>query len=130
MTNNSRRTLLVIDDQNIVRASHRDAAEDMGWHVIEAFDANSIQSALSTPPDAILLDLSMPSMTGVEVLEVLADRNITSQIVIASGLDDQFLNMAMRRGRALGLNMVARLSKPIPPKKLEDALRALWDKVG
>ncbi|MEM7730805.1 MAG: response regulator [Pseudomonadota bacterium] len=119
------KTLLVVDDLEHVRDFYRDVAEDKGWAVVEAFDAASFEAALDGPHDALILDLAMPSMTGIEGLELMASRKETAPIVIASGQDESFLNMSMKLGRDLGLNMTFRLSKPIQLVKFERTLDML-----
>lgn len=118
----SGKTILLVDDLEEVRDFYRDVVEEKGWQCLEAFDAVSFEQALKEPHDAILLDLAMPTMTGIEGLHRLAERGSEAFIVIASGQDEPFLNMALKLGRSLGLNMVTRLQKPINLSKLENML--------
>ena len=63
---------LVADDSEVVRKVARRVLESMSFEVSEA---QSGQEALETcqqrTPDAILLDWSMPDMTGLQVLSTL-----------------------------------------------------------
>ncbi|MGB3456086.1 MAG: response regulator [Litorimonas sp.] len=122
--------LLIVDDLEHVRDFYRDVAEEGGWTVVEAYDAATFDTAMSQPHDAVMLDLAMPSMTGIEGLELMAQRGETAPIVIASGQDENFLNMAMKLGRDLGLNMTLRLSKPIQLARLERSLDLLKAEVA
>jgi CheY-like chemotaxis protein len=125
MRDKNEKTLLIVDDLETVRDFYRDVAEEQGWTVTEAYDAASFKDAMTRTHDAIVLDLAMPSMTGIEVLELLAEAKTASSILIASGQDMQFLQMSMRMGRGLGLAMVASLSKPIRLVQFERALKKL-----
>jgi DNA-binding response OmpR family regulator len=129
MSTTDKPVLLIVDDLEHVREFYRDVAEECGWTVVEAFDVNSFETAINAPHDAIILDLAMPSMTGIEGLEMLARRKEAAPIVIASGQDESFLTMSMKLGRDLGLNMVMRLSKPIQLLKFERTLELLKDRV-
>jgi signal transduction histidine kinase/DNA-binding response OmpR family regulator len=68
------RTLLV-DDDEVVRRSVRQALEPIGWTVIEAENGQVAVDALTTGrPDVIILDLMMPKMDGFEFMDELRGR--------------------------------------------------------
>ncbi len=118
-------TLLIIDDLPMVREFYRDLAQEEGWAVLEAYDAETFEAVLGKHYDAIILDLAMPSITGIEVMEALAARKDQSPIVISSGQGEKFIDMSMRLGRDLGLNMATRLTKPVDVSRLEQTLSFL-----
>ena len=67
--------LLVIDDDEGVRAAIVRALAPEGWSVAEADNGRSGLAALEDArPDAIILDLVMPEMNGFEFLAELRDR--------------------------------------------------------
>ena len=62
--------VLVIDDDEGVRAVMATALEDDGWHVETAANGRMALSQLSeSKPDAIILDLRMPVMDGLTFAE-------------------------------------------------------------
>lgn len=62
--------VLVVDDDEGVRAVMATALEDDGWHVETAANGRMALSQLShTTPDAIILDLRMPVMDGLTFAE-------------------------------------------------------------
>lgn len=62
--------ILVIDDSSVVRADLRCAFEERGWTVSEAADGNAARMAMvaGTPPDVVVLDLTMPDPDGLALL--------------------------------------------------------------
>ncbi|MBI3916991.1 MAG: response regulator, partial [Betaproteobacteria bacterium] len=63
------RNILVVDDDDAVRASVVRALKEDGWNVTEAVNGKAALSALGDArPDAIVLDLMMPEMDGFEFL--------------------------------------------------------------
>ncbi len=87
-------TVLLIDDDDIVRRSVRLALEPIGWRVTEAENGLLALKALSAArPDAIILDLMMPKMNGFEFLDQLrarADwREIPVVVITAKELTDE-----------------------------------------
>ncbi len=77
-------TVLVIDDEELIRESIATYLGDSGFAVIQANDGPSgLQMARVHRPDVILLDLRMPEMDGLEVLaEVTRDSPETPVIVV------------------------------------------------
>jgi CheY-like chemotaxis protein len=66
---------LLVDDDEMVRRSVRQALEPIGWKVTEAENGQVAVVALTTAqPDVIILDLMMPKMDGFEFLDELRSR--------------------------------------------------------
>ena len=62
--------VLVIDDDEGVRAVMATALEDDGWHVETASNGRmALSHLLESTPDAIILDLRMPVMDGLTFAE-------------------------------------------------------------
>jgi signal transduction histidine kinase/CheY-like chemotaxis protein len=63
---------LLVDDDEVVRRSVRQALEPIGWQVTEAENGQvAVESLAATLPDVIILDLMMPKMDGFEFLDEL-----------------------------------------------------------
>src|SRR3989339_49193 len=83
---NSRYKILTIDDESYIRQSIRTYLEDYEFTVFEAENGKKgIEVFDREHPDLVLLDLRMPEMDGLQVLEVLRDRAPDIPLVIASG---------------------------------------------
>jgi signal transduction histidine kinase/DNA-binding response OmpR family regulator len=66
---------LLVDDDEVVRRSVRQALEPIGWQVTEAENGQvAVESLTATRPDVIILDLMMPKMDGFEFLDELRSR--------------------------------------------------------
>ncbi|MGQ9867001.1 MAG: response regulator [Pseudanabaenaceae cyanobacterium] len=102
------RVLLVVDDEANIRQLVRQELEPLGYTIHEAGDGMAALAKLRTlHPDAILLDLSMPSLNGFEVTAILknAPHSAGIPIVIVSALDEQ--------QRAIALGADGYVTKPI-----------------
>lgn len=68
--------ILVVDDDNVLRASIARILEEEGYSVANAADgAAALDIVADDPPDAILLDVMMPGMNGKEFLQQLRRTN-------------------------------------------------------
>ena len=78
--------LLLIDDEAPIRASLREILEYEGHKVAEAGTGmDGILAATKTSFDAIFCDVKMPQMDGLDVLDMLAKKQITSPVIMISG---------------------------------------------
>jgi DNA-binding NarL/FixJ family response regulator len=114
--------VLIVDDQVVVRQGLRSmlsGAEDIEI-VGDASNADeAIKQALSTNPDIMLLDIRMPGMDGLHLLNHISTNLPKIKIIILSNYDEeQFLLESFRAG-AYGY-----LLKNVGRETLLDALRA------
>jgi CheY-like chemotaxis protein len=77
--------ILVIDDEEVIQEVLKACLEDLAcWQVLSALSGQrGIELAIEKLPDAILLDLSMPEMSGLETLKHLRSNPSTQTIPIA-----------------------------------------------
>ena len=83
-----RETILLVDDEESVRSVTRRLLVRQGYTVLEAEDGETGLELLHTKEgeiDLVLLDLSMPGMSGAEVLEKLASSVSRTSVVILTG---------------------------------------------
>nr|NJM00878.1 response regulator [Desulfobacula sp.] len=86
MEDNSRYKILTIDDESYIRQSVRTYLEDYEFTVFEAENGKKgIEVFDREHPDLVLLDLRMPEMDGLKVLEILRDKAPDVPLVVASG---------------------------------------------
>jgi signal transduction histidine kinase/DNA-binding response OmpR family regulator len=88
---------LLVDDDEVVRRSVRQALEPIGWKVTEAEDGQvAVEAITATRPDVIILDLMMPKMDGFEFLDELRSRpdwqGIPVVVITAKDLTDDDRN--------------------------------------
>ncbi len=68
----ARERILIVDDERLVRWSLKQKCEEWGYVPVEAEDGGTaLRLAHSDPPDLMLLDVRLPDMSGLEVLEKL-----------------------------------------------------------
>jgi len=79
--------ILTIDDDDCIRQSIKDHLEDLGFEVIEA-ENGEIGLALfrKEKPNLILVDLRMPKVGGLEVLETVIQESPETPIIVISGM--------------------------------------------
>ncbi len=78
--------ILTIDDEAFIRTSIRNYLEDCGFEVIEAENGRSgIDKLEGGQPDLVLLDLRMPEMDGLQVLEIIKRLSPDTPVIVASG---------------------------------------------
>lgn len=74
--------ILVIDDEASIRDGCRQALEKSGYAVLDAAEGNEgIQIAREAKPDIVLVDLKMPGISGMEIIEVLA-RDVPDTVLV------------------------------------------------
>lgn len=80
-------TVLVVDDEAMVRAFARRALERAGYEVIEAANGREAIALLQKEPavDAMLLDMTMPQMSGAEAFRQAVQFRPDLRVVLCSG---------------------------------------------
>jgi DNA-binding NtrC family response regulator len=81
--------ILIVDDERLVRWSLRQKCEEWGYTVIEAESGEpGLKLAQRESPDLVLLDVRMPDLSGIEVLDQLK-KNGDARAVIMITADPQ-----------------------------------------
>src|SRR5437660_11629819 len=81
--------ILIVDDERLVRWSLRQKCEEWGYQVVEAEAGDpGLRVAQSESPDLVLLDVRLPDIGGLEVLEQLK-KNGDARAVIMITADPQ-----------------------------------------
>jgi CheY-like chemotaxis protein len=81
-------TVLVIDDEDLVRDVVARMVEELGYAAITAPDGKSGLAMLEHQVvDAVLVDLTMPLMSGTDVIAALRERRPNLPLIVCSGYD-------------------------------------------
>jgi CheY-like chemotaxis protein len=109
--------VLLVDDEELVRASTADLLDDLGYQVIQAASADAALDRLreGAGPDILVTDHLMPGMTGAELAEAARALRPDLPILIVTGY-------AESGGIAADL---PRLAKPFRREELAAALDAV-----
>lgn len=114
-------TILIADDHAILREGLRGLLEEYDDIVVvgEATNGNeTLDKTRQLKPTILLLDLIMPGMGGVEVLETLATEELPTRTIVLTGVDDDELLMRSIKSGAMGY-----LVKDVASTQLVDAIR-------
>ncbi|MEM1368213.1 MAG: response regulator [Cyanobacteria bacterium P01_H01_bin.15] len=125
------KTVLIIDDEPRLQTVLQMTLEIMGqWSVLLATNGEiGITIALEQQPDAILLDMMLPDMNGLETLAKLRDSSFGQEIpvIILSAKDRPVSDEQIDSYKISGV-----LEKPFDPLLLSDQIYNLlgWSSLG
>jgi two-component system response regulator MprA len=113
--------VLVTDDEDAVRRAVRRALTLEGYRVTEAVDgAQALTAIARDQPDAVVLDVMMPELDGLEVCRALRDRGDATPVLMLTARDE-----IDHRVRGLDAGADDYLVKPFALEELLARLRAL-----
>src|SRR3954454_3556069 len=96
-------TALLVDDHTMLRQGLRRGLEAEGIQVVgEAGDGeNAVRLALELRPDVVLMDVSMPTVDGIEATRRLMKADARQHVVILTmHMDRALIDLALRAGAA------------------------------
>ncbi len=111
---NTALTVLVVDD-SVVQANHAaNLCQETGASVFSAHNGlEAIEALRRKTIDVALIDLEMPIMDGVELINQIASEKLTQHIIILSSKDESLISSVGTMAEAKGLTVLATVSKPI-----------------
>lgn len=118
MTEASR--ILTIEDEPAIRGGIVAYLEDSGFEMLEADDGPAgIETFRRERPDAVLCDLRLPGIDGLEVLSTITEESPETPVIVVSGVSQlSYAVQALKRGAW------DYVTKPIPDMGvLESAVR-------
>lgn len=120
------KTILIIEDSETVRQILINFLEEVGHHVVSAFNGEmGLRLSQSCQPDLILCDIMMPQMNGYEVLKQLRQHPQTAATPFVF-LTAKAERPDIRQGMILGADDY--LTKPFTQQELIEAVQAQLNK--
>ncbi|HLP15747.1 MAG TPA: ATP-binding protein [Bacteroidota bacterium] len=113
-------TILVVDDENLIRDMLAEYLEGCGYAVIsagDALEALSLYKAKAGEIDIVITDLGMPKMSGEELFMRLREIDPDASVIISSG----YLDGATRNGLILK-GVLGILTKPYKLNEIQQLL--------
>jgi two-component system cell cycle sensor histidine kinase/response regulator CckA len=123
---NGTETVLLVDDEEVVREASQELLEAMGYRVLIAKDGKEAVELYKNKQediDIVLLDIVMPNMGGREAYETLKSINPDIRVLLLSGysIDGQATEILKRGANAF-------IQKPFNMKELSGKIREVLDK--
>ena len=113
-------TVLIVDDDEVMRDLLSRMLARAGYAVQTAFDGrNALERFREHAVDAVVTDISMPKMDGLELTRVLLNERPGLPIIAVTGVDENYLRVAIAAGAKAGMQ------KPIRAGELAQTVRRL-----
>ena len=118
MSKLSQTTILIVDDDEMVRDSLRALLESRNFTVTDfATGQDFLARRDATNGSCVLLDIHMPGMTGVDLLKTLRERGDLIPVILITGRTDAGI-----QAQAKAFGAAALLDKPIAAARLFAAI--------
>ena len=115
--------ILIVDDSETIRSQISEALEDAGFEVIQAKDGlEGLARAQATDLAMIVLDVNMPGLSGLEVLERLSANGTTEKTPVLMLTTEAHETTVSRAKNAGAKGWVI---KPVRMEMLVSAVRRL-----
>jgi DNA-binding response OmpR family regulator len=112
------RRILVADDDPDIRHLLSDRLHGYGYAVEAAIDgAHALKLLHEGPFDGVILDIGMPDMDGLEVLQRVRERKLRVPVIMVTASGTK-----ARAVQAVGMGAQAYVLKPFDPAELQQVI--------
>ncbi len=120
----TKHTVLLVDDDKFLLEMYRKKFESSGMEVDVAIGSTEALTKLraGAKPDILVLDIIMPGMDGLEVLETVRKENLTpnSTVIMLTNESDR---EKIERAKTLGIRGYIVKATSIPSEVVEEVLK-------
>lgn len=119
----SERTIIIVDDEPIMRLDLSMMLERMGFRILgEAADGfDAVELCRTGKPDIVLMDIKMPVFDGLGAAEQILGEGLSDCVVIISAYyEEAFLERAVRAG------VTGYLVKPVESHRLQPMIEVAY----
>lgn len=117
------RKLLILDDDRGITTVLKHVAVALGYDVHVLNDSTQAVGVCEAfQPDVLMLDIIMPEIDGIDVLNDLLRRQPIPRVILMSGLSDSYLRLAEGVAAFHATSSVAVLHKPFRRSELIELL--------
>ena len=122
---NASKTVLVVEDDDILRDTYVDILVFNGFSVISAKDgADGVVKYIEFNPEIVFMDVKMPKLDGYDAFSEIKEYDKDAKVIFVSGNireDEQKLKRIQHDGDLIIIE------KPIEPKQLLSIAQSLLD---
>ena len=117
--------VLIVDDSLIIRQAIQKYLDEFNIEVVGTAEDGKAALDLfkQAHPDIVTLDITMPEMDGLTVLEEMMRLDPNVRVMVVTALSDKSTGL-----RAIKLGARSFLPKPFTPEKLKDSFERLLGK--
>lgn len=120
--------LLIVDDERDLAEYVGDVAEELGFSCVIATSAkDGIDRFKEHRPAGIVMDVIMPDMDGIELIQALAKLGCTTPIIVMSGYKKLYIDLIETIASQQKTIVIGGLSKPFKPEELERLLNQILE---
>lgn len=118
--------ILIVDDEEDIVTNLEAFLEEEGYEVVTARDGEAaLKKIEEEKPDLVLLDLNIPKMSGLQILERIKPKETGIKVLIFSGLATK-----QDQEKALALGACGYLNKPIQIESLLQEIQRVMQEKG
>ena len=117
--------VLIVDDSVIIRQAIQKYLDEFNIEVVGTAEDGKVALELfrQTKPDIVTLDITMPELDGLTVLEEMMRLDQNVQVMVVTALSDKSTGL-----KAIKLGARSFLPKPFTPDKLKESFERLLGK--
>ena len=114
--------VMIVDDSSIIRQTIKKCISEQDMEIVGSAENGKIALELfnKTNPDIVTLDITMPEMDGLTLLEKIININKNVKVMIVTALADKATGL-----KAMKMGAQSYITKPFTETTLKDSLKRL-----